>query len=307
MWPKSWVVCSMVKSISKLGLGTAQWGLPYGISNQSGQTTQDEVARILKLAQCSGINVIDTARAYGQAEKVLGFNDLSDFKIITKIPTLKDIKPSECSLEEYLEDSFLESLGSMNVDSIHGLLVHSCEDLFSQSGPIIVRLLEKLKSSGKCYKVGVSVYSAAQIKQVLNVFTPGIIQLPFSVFDQRLLLDGTLAALKELGVEIHARSIFLQGLLLMNVENMPSYFKPWMPQLSTWSEICAEMGLSPQHAALDYVLSNNYIDQAIVGVESLSQLADLSSAVCGNDLSLFESLSLADPEILNPSLWNLGR
>ena len=172
---------------------------------------------------------------------------------------------------------------------------------------LISRFLYKLKSLGRCSQIGVSVYSSMQVKKVLDLFTPDIIQLPFNVFDQRLLIDGTLSSLKELNIEIHARSIFLQGLLLMRGENIPSYFKPWMSQLFLWNKICADMELSPQHAALDYVISNDYIDQVIVGVESLGQLVDLASTPFGNDLSLFNSLSLADSEILNPSLWNLNR
>jgi len=297
----------MNKYSSRIGLGSAQWGLEYGISNQSGKTTQDEVARILKFASDFGINTIDTARSYGQAELELGKNNLSSFNIITKIPPLYDFKLSVSSLEEQLEASFTKSLNMMGVDSVQGLLVHDCDDLFSQSGPVILQFLDQLKSLGKCHQVGVSVYSAAQIKKVLDLFAPDIIQLPFSVFDQRLLRDGTLATLNELNIEIHARSIFLQGLLLMPIENIHSYFKPWMPRLLAWNKICADIGLLPQHAALEYVLSNEYIDKTIIGFESCAQLVDLLSAKFGNDLSLFNAFSLNEPEILNPSLWILDR
>ena len=295
----------MAKFLSKLGLGTAQWGLDYGISNQLGQTKQEEVLQILTFARDTGINVIDTARAYGQAEQVLGRNDISSFKIITKMPELNNLRLDSYSLDQSLEASIQKSLSVMRVDSVQGLLVHSCDDLFSQYGDIIIQFLEKSKSLGKCRQVGVSVYSVSQIKKVLNLFTPDIIQLPFSVFDQRLLHDGTLGSLKELGIEIHARSIFLQGLLLMKIENMPSYFNPWMSKLLEWDRICKDLDSPPQHVALDYVISNDYIDHVIVGVESLSQLVDLSSASCRNESSLFDVLSLSDPEILNPSLWKL--
>ena len=295
----------MSEFLSKIGLGSAQWGLPYGISNQSGQTTQNEVARILEFAKASGIHVIDTAQVYGQAERVLGANNLKGFKIITKISALSDPHAGQHCLEKWLESSFANSLSSIGSDSVQGVLIHKCDDLFSQSGAVISRFLHDLKSRGKCDQIGVSVYNSLQIKKVLNLFTPDIIQLPFNVLDQRLLRDGTLSALKELGIEIHARSIFLQGLLLMKIENIPSYFNPWMPELLTWHKICEDLGSPPQHVALDYVISNNYIDQVIIGVESLSQLVDLSAAEFGNDASLFDLLSLSDPEILNPAIWSL--
>ena len=295
----------MPESLSKLGLGTAQWGLPYGISNQSGQTTQDEVSRILKFARNSGINTVDTARSYGHAEQILGAHDLSYFDIITKLPSLDNLHVSQYALEESLEFSFANSLFSLGVDCVQGLLVHSCDDLFSQSGKVVLQFIDEVKSQERCRKVGVSVYDSFQIHRVLDLFTPDIIQLPFSVFDQRLLHDGTLSTLKQLGIEIHARSIFLQGLLLMKIEEIPRYFDPWVSQLSAWNQFCSDMKLQPQHAALDYVISNNFIDRAIVGVESLYQLDDLTSAMYGNDISSFDSFSLSNPEILNPSLWNL--
>jgi aryl-alcohol dehydrogenase-like predicted oxidoreductase len=295
----------MSKFSSKIGLGTAQWGLVYGISNHSGQTPPDEVGQILEFAKASGIKVIDTAQAYGLAEQVLGANDLSDFNVITKIPALNNPHISQYDLDKWLDVSFAQSLQSIGVNSVQGLLLHNCDDLFLQSGPIILRFLHRLKSVGKCRQIGVSIYNSRQINKVLDLFTPDIVQLPFNVFDQRLLRDGTLSALKDLGIEIHARSVFLQGLLLMEIENMPSYFNPWRPQLLAWNRICADLRLPLQHVALDYVISNDFIDQVIVGVESLSQLVDLSSFVYGNNSDFFDVLSLNDQKILNPAMWNL--
>ena len=113
------------------------------------------------------------------------------------------------------------------------------------------------------------------------------------------------ASLKRLGVEIHARSIFLQGLLLMKMNDIPSYFSPWHSQLLAWNNICADVGASAQHVALDYVISNQYVDHAIVGVESLAQLIDLSLIGCCTDQTSACTLSLQDENILNPSNWKI--
>ena len=296
----------MLETSSKIGLGTAQWGLTYGISNRCGQTTREEVTRILKFAKAAGIQVIDTAQAYGNAEQVLGENDLSSFKVITKISKLGDSSLAFSSLYDCLWSSFTRSLDSICSDSIHGVLVHNCDDLFSPSGMMIIEFLRKLKSEGKCFRIGVSVYNSLQIRALLDLFIPDIIQLPFNVLDQRLLHDGTLAKLKKLGIEIHARSIFLQGILLMQIEDLPIYFKPWLSTLLTWRGMCRDLDLSPQHVALNYVTSNRYIDKAIVGVASYSQLVDLTSCPCQySDITSFNSLSLDDPEILNPAQWHL--
>lgn len=291
---------------SKIGLGTAQWGLTYGISNHSGQTKQEEVSRILAYAKAIGIKVIDTAKAYGDSEQVLGKNDLADFKIITKIPALKAQHVDHALVGASLEESFLESLHALGVEKVQGLLVHDCEDLFSQFGETIITSLQKLKTLGKVGKIGVSIYSSSQILKVLKLFKPDIVQLPFNVFDQRLLHDGTLSVIKNLGIEVHARSIFLQGLLLMKADDIPSYFRPWKTQLLAWNQLCADLGEQPQNIALDFAASNSLIDQVIIGVENLSQLVDLATFnVCGCDVSSLSMCAVSDEKLLNPSLWSL--
>ncbi|MCP9807329.1 aldo/keto reductase [Cyanobium sp. T1B-Tous] len=291
---------------SKIGLGTAQWGLTYGISNHSGQTKQEEVSRILAYAKAVGIKVIDTARAYGESEQVLGKNDLADFKVITKIPTLKAQHIDHALVGTFLEGSFLESLQALGVERVQGLLVHDCEDLFSQSGEAIITSLQKLKTLGKVDKIGVSIYSSSQIIKALKLFTPDIVQLPFNVFDQRLLHDGTLSVLKDLGIEIHARSIFLQGLLIMKADSIPSYFRPWKTQLLAWNQLCTDLGKQPQHIALGFAATNSLIDQVIVGVEDLLQLVDLASfRLSGYDVSSLSMYAVSDERLLNPSFWSL--
>jgi len=290
----------------KIGLGTAQWGLTYGISNHAGQTKQEEVSRILAYAKAIGIKVIDTARSYGESEQVLGKYDLTNFNIITKIPLLTAQHVDHTLVGAYLEESFLESLRALGVETVHGLLVHDCNDLFTQFGETIITFLHKLKALGKVGKIGVSIYSSNQILKVLKLFKPDIVQLPFNVFDQRLLHDGTLSVIKNLGIEIHARSIFLQGLLLMKADEIPSYFRPWKTQFKAWNELCTDLGEQPQHIALDFAASNSLIDQVIIGVENLSQLVELNSAKSrGHDVSSLNICNVSDEQLLNPSLWNL--
>lgn len=291
---------------SKIGLGTVQWGLTYGISNHLGQTKQEEVSRILAYAKAVGIKVIDTARSYGESEQVLGKHDLAEFKIITKIPSLKAQYVDHALVGASLEESFLESLHALGVERVQGLLVHDCNDLFTQFGETIITSLQKLKSLGKVGKIGVSIYNSNQILKVLELFKPDIVQLPFNVFDQRLLHDGTLSVIRNIGIEIHARSIFLQGLLLMKADEIPSYFRPWGAQLKAWNDLCIDLGEQPQHIALDFAASNSLIDQVIIGVENLSQLVELASfKVCSHDVSSLSICSVSDEKLLNPSLWCL--
>ena len=211
----------MNKYASKLGLGTAQWGMQYGVSNKQGQTSLNEVHRILKVAHSAGILLLDTASLYGNAEHALGQSNLSSFRVITKTPKFGKELVSKADVD-CLVQTFTVSLQKLGLKSAHGLLIHDVDDIFASNGSQLIDALKQLKSQGLVSKIGISVYSSSQIQKVLHCFNPDIIQLPINVLDQRLIQDGTIAHLSGLGVEVHARSAFLQGLLLMSILQLPS-------------------------------------------------------------------------------------
>jgi len=294
----------MAITSSKIALGSVQWGLPYGISNYSGQTSSSEVARILDYARSIGIDVIDTARVYGDSEDVLGQNDLSPFRLITKVRPINACQSCDSYPSEFIINSFEESLRALNLNSVYGLLVHRCEDIFTEYSREIISQLKILKDSAKVDKIGLSVYSPEQVKRALDIFLPDIIQLPVSLVDQRMIADNTLKTLNSLGVEIHARSAFLQGFLLMDPLKVPLYFRPWIDKLYLLQEVCLDLGVSPAHFALNYVISNEYVDYVVVGVESLSQTRDVSSCNLPGDIHIDSDLfAVYDNALINPSLW----
>ena len=168
---------------SKLGLGTAQWGMKYGVSNTQGQTLPKEVEKILILAHGAGISLLDTASLYGNAEQALGQCDLSSFRIITKTPRFGKDFISEVDVE-CISQTLFASLQRLGVKSIYGLLLHNAEDMFVPNGNQLISALEWLKSEGLISKIGVSVYNSSQIKKALSLFKPDIIQLPVNVLDQ---------------------------------------------------------------------------------------------------------------------------
>ena len=288
---------------SKMGLGTAQWGMDYGVSNQDGQTPPDEVNRILEVAHGAGISLLDTAFLYGNAEQALGQSNLSSFRVITKTPKFGKDLLSKLDAE-YLSQTFFESLQRLRLDSVYGLLVHDPDDIFSPHGLKLVNALEQLKSQGLVSKIGVSVYSSSQINMALDLFKPDIIQLPINVMDQRLIHDGTISHLSGLGIEVHARSIFLQGLLLMDINNMPKYFDPWMPIFLRWNRFCSDRLFTPLQAALGFVCGLNDISFALVGVQNHFQLREILSDSATLNLSDFSQFATDDSLLLNPSAWS---
>ena len=190
-----------MKSTNKLGLGTVQWGLHYGLANEHGITAPETVTAILAEAQRFGITVLDTASLYGDAESALGANPLQAFHVITK--TSKFATPVIAEEQAYqLTQVFHQSLQRLSSKKVYGLLVHHAEDLLVPGGEKLLAAMMELKEKGEIENVGVSVYDGEQVNAVLKIFKPDIVQLPISVLDQRMLLNGQLERLKKEEVEI---------------------------------------------------------------------------------------------------------
>ncbi|MBI5683047.1 MAG: aldo/keto reductase [Deltaproteobacteria bacterium] len=290
----------------KIGLGTVQFGIDYGISNHNGKTPLDEVEKILDVAMRNGISVIDTAALYGTSEEVLGktLPECHRFKIVTKTPRFTSSAITSDDVRR-LEDSFFQSLHKMKCAAIYGLLFHNADDLLSENGHILFNKMTDLKQKGLVEKIGVSVYTALQIDEILGKFQIDIIQLPINVFDQHLLVSGHLSKLKKRGVEIHVRSAFLQGLLLMSSETLPPFFDSVREHLKDYQRTIHQHGLTLVRAALGFLINIPDIDFIICGVNNHTQLKEICREAVPVESIDFSRFALSDGEILNPSNWRL--
>jgi aryl-alcohol dehydrogenase-like predicted oxidoreductase len=209
-------------------LGTAQLGLNYGISNKKGQPNIEQAREILETAHNEGIRILDTASAYGDAEKVIGELNQNRFEIISKLPDLSKIEFSE----DYSEVSvFLQkSLENTQQQQLCAYLLHSIENL-KINGEGLWRRMQDFKEQGLAKKIGYSLYSPKQLDLYFDQYKPDIVQIPMNILDREFQKTGWLKKLKDNGVEIHVRSVFLQGLLLMEYENQvlkfPLYKHIW--------------------------------------------------------------------------------
>jgi aryl-alcohol dehydrogenase-like predicted oxidoreductase len=290
---------------AKLGLGTAQWGSGYGVANSDGQTSEVEAMAILDDARHLGIDVLDTASQYGTAEVVLGQSLLDGFRVITKTPSFRGAEVLTRDVTELVR-TFEDSLSRLGLERIHGLLLHDVDNLFVPGGKLLLSAMEELKAAGKVEKIGVSVYDGRQIDAVLGMFAPDIVQLPLNVLDQRLLRSGHLARLREVGAEIHVRSVFLQGLLLMPLDRVPVYFDPIRHILSRWHEAVLALEATTTQAALAFIRDLPWVDVVLVGVENRDQLTSCCqgfSALAGFDA---RGLACDDPLFVNPTQWKLS-
>ena len=273
----------------KLGLGTVQFGQAYGVSNTRGQVSAEEVGAILARAALTGVGILDTAANYGEAETVLARQDITPFRVVTKTVSVKN------GVENVVARARQSAL-SLKADT---LLVHAAADL-KEDG--LWPALQRLKAEGRFRKIGISVYVTDDPAGLAEQFKPDTIQLPFSLLDQRLLQDGTLAKLKKLDVEIHARSIFLQGLLFL--ERLPEKLRPAEAALAAIRDRIRDAGSTPLAAALGFVLSRPEIDVALVGVTQLAELEEILAAAALPLPALdWPALALQDEIALTPSRW----
>jgi aryl-alcohol dehydrogenase-like predicted oxidoreductase len=278
----------------KLGLGTVQFGQAYGVSNRHGQVSAPEAAAILALARQAGIATLDTAANYGEAESVLAALDMTGFRIVTKTIGLTH------GLDALVARA-RQSAATLKADT---LLVHAVGDLKGPDGDSLWQALLALRDQGVFRKIGLSAYVADDPVGLAQRFKPDVMQIPFSLLDQRLLADGSLARLKALGVELHARSLFLQGLLFLPSSQLPEKLQHAAPQLTALHAKLAEAGVTPLAAALAFVLSQPQIDVSLVGVTSRDELADIVAAAKAPlpDLD-WQACALDDEMVLTPSRW----
>lgn len=289
---------------AKLGLGTVQWGCQYGISNQTGKTSLEEVGLILERARVSDVSTIDTAALYGDAESALGAYSLSAFNVITKTPRF-GINSITSHNASQLRTTYLSSLSKLRLDIAYGLLVHRANDLLAPGGDLLLDELRELRQQGLVRKIGVSVYDRAELDAVLELWSPDIVQLPVNVFDQRLIASGHLKRLKDLDVEVHVRSVFLQGLLLMEPQSIPTFFSPIMGLIGRWHDATREQSMTPAEAALSFIRDLPEVDTVLVGVESVSQFDEILSSFSIERTFIGNGLACDNEKFLNPGLWGI--
>ena len=184
----------------KLALGTVQFGLKYGIANNRGLVPQDEVQMIIEYARKKGIYTLDTAIAYGNCEQRLGEAGVDDWEIVTKLPII----PEDCKeLDQWVIYTVEKSLKSLKINKLYGLLLHRPQDLFEKNGKQLYQALEHVKQIGLVQKVGVSIYNPSELDVLFECYNIDLVQVPFNIFDSRLIESGWLRKLSEKGTEFH--------------------------------------------------------------------------------------------------------
>ncbi len=284
-----------------LAIGTAQFGLDYGISNFSGKVKLEEVKKIIRFAKISGIDTIDTARDYGDSEESIGKCDISSFKVVTKIGT---ITGHEDNIYNWSKQEVKSSLKKLGIEKMHGILLHRPLELLSKNGDELFKSISKIKRDKLVEKIGVSVYSIDDLINIVDKFDIDIVQLPINIINQEIINSGFLKVLKRKKIEIHARSCFLQGLLLLDYNEIPLKFKKWSNIFLDWHNWLKKNNINAVQGCLSFINSIDGIDKVIVGIENVSQLKELINYSNNKDIKNFPDLFSNDIDLIDPSNWS---
>ncbi len=281
----------------KIALGTVQFGLNYGVSNTQGKTDVNEVHEILNFAKKVEINILDTAYAYGDSEKVIGDSTLSNsYKIITKYSGNKEV---------YKE--FQESIRRLQRKTIYGYLFHNFEAYLNNKKRF--EEMVNLKNEGLIQKIGFSLYSVDDLIILLNnEIKFDLIQIPVNIFNQKFI--PYLEILNRKNIEVHVRSVFSQGLIFMKEDDIPPFFSPVKEKIVNFHRTANGLGVSPALLALYFIIKNSFVDKLVIGVNSLNQLKENIEELNKIDLKTFkhvdfEKFSIEDDKYINPSKWVL--
>ncbi len=287
--------------LSKIVIGTAQFSSSYGISNTSGNVQSNTIKKILLEGQKLGIQSIDTAIDYQNCHQELGHHGVGNYKIITKIPK---VPINEKNIDLIIQNHIEKSCNDLNVSTIDTLLIHRPDQLKDKLGKSIIRSLEKHKSLGVINKIGVSIYDPSELASIVNFHNLDVVQCPINIFDRRMQLSGWLKKLRKLDIEIHARSVFLQGLLLMENNLIPNKFDKWNHLFKKWDNYNNNNVMDKIKTSLQYVLSLKEINKIVLGFQNENELKQVSKLFKYSNCIFPETLYTTDEMLLNPNNWS---
>ena len=290
-----------------LVLGTAQLGLPYGIANRTGQPNQAVATAIIREAWENGIQEFDTAQGYGESEQVLGksllqLNLSSKVKVITKPhPLLDHLDP------DILENAITASLKNIGVPQIYGIMLHR-EEMLALWHKGLAEILSRLVAKGMVQKVGVSVYSPEKAMEAINTDGIDMVQIPTNILDRRFEKAGVFEIAKEKKKEVYIRSVFLQGLLLMDAGAVPDKMAFAIPVIEEFESLSKEFGLTRHEISLGYIKFKMPNAHVVFGAEKKEQVTknlaawqkDVPELLGEKVRTIFSNVN---EQILNPHLW----
>jgi aryl-alcohol dehydrogenase-like predicted oxidoreductase len=288
---------------SRLALGTVRFGMRYGIDNDAQMMSLDAARSIVTQARALGLALLDTAIAYGESEARLGEIGVDEWRVVSKLPEI----PHPCAdIGAWIHQSVLGSLTRLRTNKLYGLLLHEAQQLAGPYGDAIYEGLSAVKDLQLVEKIGVSIYAPDELTALCARYRLDLVQAPYNVIDRRLVTSGWLSRLRAGGTEVHARSVFLQGLLLMPGPRRPASFDRWQPLWNLWDGWLAQQGLSAIQGCLGFALAQPEFEHLVIGIDSVEHLKEIAACAGARTAMPPDGLASEDADLVNPSRWRLN-
>lgn len=288
---------------SRLALGTVRFGMRYGVDNDAQMMSLDAARSIVTQARALGFAVLDTAIAYGESEARLGEIGVDEWRVVSKLPEI----PNSCAdIGAWIHQSVLGSLARLRTNQLYGLLLHEAQQLAGPRGDAIYAGLSAVKDLRLVEKIGVSIYAPDELTALCARYRLDLVQAPYNVIDRRLVTSGWLSRLRAAGTEVHARSVFLQGLLLMPGSRRPVSFNRWRPLWNLWDGWLAQQGLSAIEGCLGFALAQPEFEHLVIGIDSVGHLQEIVACAGACTAMPPDGLASEDADLVNPSRWRLN-
>ena len=283
----------------KIVLGTAQLDEKYGLKNNRKKILPKKMKDILKFAKSKKIFFLDTASSYKNSEKILSKVNLNGFNIIGKIEKVRHYK----NISKVIKKKIISSKKKLGIKSFYGYLIHDEKDLYSKKGPEIYNSLLKFKKQGLIKKIGISIYNFKDLLKIINKFKLDIIQLPYNLLDRRLENKKLIKIFKKKKIEIHIRSIFLQGILLKEIHELPKKFKVFQKDLIKIDNFSKKNKISKLELCINFVFFKNYTNKIIIGIEEKKNIEDILKINLNYKLKKIPNFKFNNPKLINPRSW----
>ncbi len=285
---------------NKVIIGTAQFGLDYGIANSVGKMKTNEIKKIINYARKNNIKNIDTAHAYGDSEQRLGKVGIKGFNVIIKLPATEPTYPYDKWVKKSLNSSFKK----LKINKADTVLIHNAKFLLNpKMGIKIYKELKKYKNKNIINNIGVSLYSISDLKKIIKKYQIDTVLISLNIFDQRILNKEIINILKKKQIKIYTRSTFLQGLLLMPKDKLPLKFYRWKKKFNMWFNELKIKKVNAYDACLNFVLQNKDVDKTLIGIDDFGQFKDIFKDKPKFKINYDKFNSNQINRLINPAKW----
>jgi len=285
---------------NKIILGSANFEQRYGIKRNF--IKKNEIKKLFNLALKNKIKTIDTSPLYNKSEKIIGMLNNNRFKIISKIPKLpKNIKKK--NIKKWLKHSVMVSLKNLKIKKFECLLLHNANSLLDKNGSEIYESIKNMKTNGFTNKIGISIYDFDILDKILNKFKFNLIQASLNILDQRLIETGWLKKLKKRKVEVHVRSIFLQGILLLRHKQLPKKLIKLNKSWTIWENWLKKNRFNSLQVCLSFIFNQSQLDGIVVGLDNKNQLNQILKIKKIKNKFLIPNLNIKNRKLIDPRKW----